>query len=286
MFETLSNYLEMRSTPEQKTVLLSACRALVDAGYTDHAGVLEQELSLADAPEQDLYYSIVNQYMIPLYNERLNEYGIVLQPDADLPILTSIFTALQCVDNWSDPWGLLDAAKDIEGPEAALADLLAITGGHTTEDYLAVLDSVSPDLIERVQEILTAQANNDPDLEPDSVIEGRQMCEQRIEALNAVISPDYSLLVRSYADGLGRLYIPARYILNQYYKSLREMTDKQRAGAEVLMLLAASTLQTRDLRTSTMSLVEQLNFEPTELTAVDQSIVAYLQKARLYENNN
>lgn len=278
MFETLTNYLDLYATPEQKVDMIRACQILVDAGYIDHASEIELRIAAVENDDQDIYLSLYDEYLKPLYIQQLQEFGIVAKSEASLKDLATLFMTVNRIDNWGDPWTINDACATDEGPSAMLADILAIVGDESSEFYLNLLDDVSQDLIDKTQALTQDLIDNGVNLLPELVIEGKRTCAERIDRLWGQIPPEHGSMLRDYLDTYGKLFIAPKYIANRYFADLLDLKDKVRASRELMMLLAASTLTTSVLAEATMSLVEQLGFEAADLTQVSSEIHSYIQK--------
>ena len=258
MFDHLETYLELYATPEQSAMIMSACTALTDAGFTDHAAVISQEIEIADNLDDDFLVGLVNGYLLPLYRMQLQAFGIGLSVDADLVHATAVFQAVMLLDNWADNDALLDAVSADLEPAEALADLLAVTGGFQSEYYLNVLDTVSPDLIERITQLAEETAANSA--EPASLVVGLTETLQRCRQVMALLRPDQYSLLTAYLNEGGKLGLAPR-MLNLFYQDLIAITDPLKAAYEILALAATTQIETIHLAHLTMHLLEQLDFD-------------------------
>lgn len=279
MFKNLSTYLDMYASPDQKSVLMHACQVLADAGYTEHASVLDQDLVIADQMDQDLYLSLVQNYMVPLYRARLGEFGIVTSELATLPIMTSILEGIGRLDNWDDPEAIDDAIQGPDGAVASLADALAVVGADSSDVYLEAMDAVSEDLLLRLREILQEQVEAAVSIDPIEQVEQREACKVRVSAFLTTIPTTGSTLLREYLDGQGRLHESVRNIATQFYDRLRGITAIDQQALEIVSLLSASTLPTDQLLPTTMRLLEQLGHDEHALLAQSARLAPLIKKA-------
>jgi hypothetical protein len=152
MFEVLATHLDALVSPEQKTLILEACEALLAVGITRHDLVIDNELSVMDSLDSDLALNVVDNILIPLYRQTLGEYGIVLEDDVQLKYLTDILTGLTRIENWSDLQTITDLCHADEEADAVLSDLLEMVGQYSSADYHSQMVSVNPALIDRIAE--------------------------------------------------------------------------------------------------------------------------------------
>ncbi len=279
MFTSLETYLGMYASPEQSTMILAACHALVDAGYADHASVLEQELAIADNLPDDLVLGICNGYLIPLMSRQLSAFGVTVNNDAKLPILTSMFQAIMLLDNWGDTDAILDVVSLDLDPVELLADAMAITGAHSTEDYMAALESVSEDLISRLRDIAEKAADNNPSFtipSPEMAAQYKQTLE-RVRLLAGLMRPEQYSLAREFLDEGGRLMMPIS-LLNQYFTRLTEITQPLECAHQILMLASTTQIETIHLANMTMRLLEQLHFDDLQVGGCARAINELVSK--------
>ncbi len=150
MFEVLAAHLDVLVPPEQKTLIINACEALVLMGVTRHDDILDNELSVLDSIGNDVVLNMVDNTLIPLYRQTLGEFGVVLEDDVQLKYLTDILTGLVRIENWDDRQSVCDLCDTDEDADAILSDLLEMVGQYTSADYHSQLHSVKPELIERI----------------------------------------------------------------------------------------------------------------------------------------
>lgn len=280
MFNNLSAFLDRRATPEQKAVMMHACRVLLEAGYPDHEAVLEQEVITADQQDSDLYTEWLETYLSPLYRQQLLEFGITVNPDATQDKLTSILESVMRLDNWADPEAIHDLADHDEDTVSTLADMLSVVSSLDPVYYLDAIDAVSPDLIDRIADVTRSQIDNFMEIDPAELVEGRQKTWQRVVNFQAQIPSDRRTLLSQYLENQGRLYESVKIIVFPYYRPLKAMSDLTHAAQEILALLAATTLPTAELARATMGLLEQLGGDDeVQLGLIARNIETIVQKA-------
>lgn len=273
MFDYLAAYLEATVTPEQKQVVIRACELLVEQGFTDHNFVIEQELQMADNLDGDVAMSMVNNYLIPVYRQQLLAFGVTVTDDITLTQCTDFLEALTALENYDDGDAITNACDALDGPEAALADLLELTGQNQSEDYLLLIERVSPDLIERVLSTVVV----DP-FEQAKISEQLPMVKARLEKLVAVpgIDGGASCFTHYLAMG-GKLGVDVEHIVAPYRVTLEAIKQPPSLAHELLLLVSASNLSDSLLYTAFKYQLEQLHLSTDAITGVD---IAYqkLQK--------
>lgn len=280
MFETLSAYLDGRASPEQKALLLNACRILVEAGYDEHVSTLYQNVVTADLADTDIYQTTVEVYMVPLYRRKLAEFGVITSDYAQLEILGSIMEALNRIDNWDDAETLNDMCANDEGPNEALSDLLGLVGEHSSEEYLAALESVSPDLMTRITEVTDAAIEGQIQTDPQEVQSARERVVARLRKFLRHIPAQHHSLLDRYLDGRGRVNESVRAMVYPFYDALAAMDNLSHVALEILALLAGSDLPDAELQTGTMGLTEQLVGEDEfKLVTISREVEAIIKKA-------
>ena len=280
MFETLSGYLDGRASPEQKALLLNACRILVEAGYDEHVSTLYQNVVTADLADTDIYQTVVEVYMVPLYRRKLAEYGVVTNDYAQLEILGSIMEGMTRVDNWSDPETLNDMCSNDEGPNEAFAEILGLVGEHTSHDYLAALESVSPDLITRITEITDAAVDQQIQVDPEVLQSARERVVARLRKFLRHIPAQHHTLLDKYLEGRGRVNESVRAVVYPFYDALAAISNLSHVALEILALVAATDLPDAELQTATMGLTEQLVGEDEfKLVTASREVEAIIKKA-------
>lgn len=169
MFETLTAYLDAAASPEQKALALDSCQTLLDAGIEHHDYMIEQELAVADDIDSDVIFNVLGNVLMPVFVHTLLQMGVQLDEDAPLAVANDILKGLLLIENHDDPQAITDLCQADESPEVILADLLEMVGSHTSADYLASLQEITPALISRIDELhqvrLTAQSQPLPDMQ-------------------------------------------------------------------------------------------------------------------------
>lgn len=269
MFTSLEQYLGVSASPEQASMILNACRVLVDAGYVDHASVLEQELEIADNIQDDLVYGMIRGYLVPLYATQLRGFGIQVNPDATLEQLTSLLEALLCVDNWADPESLYDATLTDADPEDQLAEVLSIVGGQPPENYLMMLDHVSVDLIERIANINAEASLNQEGggYRDDVAIAALNRAVRRFNGIRQHIPAEHSSLALKAVEGYVKLGGQPGPLMQGHFDPISKLPTPSETALQIYSLLAITSIPHDEIVEYTMNLAEQLDIDLVGLSA-------------------
>lgn len=272
MFEFLAAYLEANVTPETKQVFMDACTTLSENGFTDHEFVIEQDLMLADNLDSDIATSMITNYLLPVYRERLAEFGVFANDGLTLAMATDILKGLLSIDNYDDFDSINSRCDTFEGPEAALADILELVGAHSSDEYLTVLERVSPDQIARI-ESMTERVNEDDIVNQTQV----DSIRSRMYALaSAIGGMDKVVMANQYLAEGGKVGIPAGEIVAPYRERLDELTTAGDLARELLMLVAMSDTTIDNLNAAVKAELDLLHLKPMLLTAVDVAVRNYI----------
>lgn len=279
MYETLSTYLSTSATREQSAMILGACYELSNAGFDDLESKIEQEFLIYEQVGDDLIVALVNGLLIPTYQKVLQEFGITLNPEAQLPICTSILQATRALDNWGDPEALLDVISIDDAPEDRYCAALAITGQHSVEEYLAAIDSVSEELLARLMTVVeTAISNLVSEPASEHRKEAVRIAVLRVRALTSFMEPQqYSLLSEHLADNLPLGAGPS--IINQYADRISKLSSTQMAD-ELFALLAATEIETATITRHVLYLLEQLEVNAIEFNSIQRRLSQYNDKLK------
>lgn len=241
MFDTISMYLETHATPEQKQVCMAGCQSLADAGVTDHVDILSDEIAAIDSQSpitDDLMLSIIHSVLIPMHRNALGEFGIVLSADVTLLVITDILNGIRALGNYGDPATLNSLCDAPEGPEAALADMLELVGAFTAAEYLPVLETVNPQLLDRIEQLTTGtEALDQPEQQAVALARSRTL------KLFAVLGAEQTqgLLAFQYINDGGRLGTYAHDLLAQFREPLAALPPAALAANLLALVLITQT---------------------------------------------
>lgn len=266
MLNDLEAYLEASTTPELRDLILDACEVLTNAGVDNHLFLLRNVMGEAENGDFDLVYGGIVGTLVPLLRHNLGEFGIKLVEEVELPVLVSMFEALNTIEDWDDPDTLNALSEAPEGNEEALADILEVVGDMTSSDYLMVLESVSEDLMKRIGEITTRYNAG-----PQPAVE---LVERARKRLRELFDKDHygedSLFVQRLVDGL-RLGLDFHPTVEPLLPQIAEL-EPDAMARELVALAYASSLPTEEVLPALNQLKESFTLSITDLIRLDGEI--------------
>jgi hypothetical protein len=268
MLEYLEAYLDASTTPELRALIMDSCKTLDTAGVDSHHFLLRQAIDGADGLEFDVVYSGIFGTLKPIFMHTLLEFGITVDEEIDLRSLNSILKGLQAVTNWSDPDtlnGLADTAQ-LEGNEAALADILEITSDLSAGEYLGVIVEVSTDLIQRISEVTNRDIGGP---QPNDIAVAAAQTRLRPLIEKAGFGED-SIFVNALDNGL-RLGLSFELTFEPYLDQLHQL-PVNRLAAELVAFAYASSAQTDAVPMLLNKLKESFTLSITDLMQLDSAI--------------
>ncbi len=275
MFEMLAGYLEASVTPEQRRVCLDACQALTEVGIEDHAALIENELAVVDVHDGDVLINLVHGLLIPIYHNLISQYGVRLVETATLAQCVDVFKALNAIENYDDSETVYQFCESTEGSEAALADVLALIGGQTVFEYLALLEYVSPSLLERIQEIHAKEVPGDSKVSPVIL-----RAQRRLRAIlqSPLAQTGTEPLIVHYVEDGGLLGVDLRWLLKPEYCALIENMSPSQIAVEAVSFAAASNSTDESLAAVVGTILsDYLHLPMPTITQVDVSVKKLLQ---------
>lgn len=268
MLEYLEAYLDASTTPELRGLIMDSCKTLDTAGVDSHQFLLRQAIDGADGLDFDVVYTGIFGTLKPIFTQTLLEFGVQVDDEIDLRQLNSILKGIQAVTNWADPEGLnaLASTAELEGNEAALADILEITSNLSAGEYMGVLTEVSTDLIQRISEI--TNRNIEGPQPSDIAVAGAQT---RLRPLIAKAGfGEDSIFINALDDGL-RLGLSFELTFEPYLDQLHQLpVDK--LAAELVAFAYASAAPSDAIPMLLNKLKESFTLSITDLMTLDGDI--------------
>ena len=123
MFDELDYYLGSITTPENRQVLMDACRLLEKAGILSHEADVEQILRTADQHEnfsnlQDIF-ALLSEYM----ESTINQFGLQLTENIPVGALNQILDSLLILPDFGDPEAVLRVIEEEISVEEKVCDI-------------------------------------------------------------------------------------------------------------------------------------------------------------------
>lgn len=271
MLEELDDYLVDATTPEIRNMILTARRTLLEAGVDDQEFALRNAIDITENRDFDAVYESILSTLKPIFTATLKEFGVEVDPDAELPVLTQILSGLQSIDNWDDPVTLNALADSSESEEVVLADILSAVGTLYSADYLPAIRKVSPDLLARIKELTDKDV---PDAQPEE--SAVTLARERLKVLHQQEAlPPEGVFVRALNQGL-RLGLPYDLLVGPYKDTLYDVLPESLAPELVAFALASDT-PTQEIPVLLAKIKTELSLSVTDLMVVDARIRALLQ---------
>lgn len=265
MQEFLEGYLDATVSQELKATILAARDALAKAGQGDVEDALGTVLSQESLSEGSLPIAIIEGILLPKLKECLLQFEVRVNEQTTLRVATEMLNAILAMDNWDDPERLYTLCDSDESPEEILASLVSEVGVLNEIDVLTVTDTVSPRLIEKLQEIL------EPTLPPPEADEEQiAIIRDRVKQFlsdNLPPSPPFLtyLLNENY-----RLGMPAMVYYEAFVTGLPDVIDPQIAAYQLTSFVLASPQTGETILESVAKMADALHHSPIEVAQINQ----------------
>lgn len=164
MKERLAQLLDGIATPEQILLALDADDALTSVGFQQHEDVIEQTVASLNGDLSAVYPAIVQDCFMPIFKTCLQEMGVVVEEEALLPDVISVFRWTMAIENFEDQEFINTLANGDEESEDTFADILSAVSAIPAETFLPHIQSVSDALIDRISQL---SAGKGPYRQPD-----------------------------------------------------------------------------------------------------------------------
>lgn len=238
MFDELDYYLGSITTPENRQVLMDACRLLEKAGILSHEADVEQILRTADQHEnfsnlQDIF-ALLSEYM----ESTINQFGLQLTENIPVSALNQILDSLLILPDFGDPEAVLRVIEEEISVEEKVCDIFAIVNVLSWSDFAPYIMQVSPSLMARVVEV------TDANLLPEEASEDVSKYRERFNAWRDMY-PD-TLALTIIREGF-RLKTPLTTLVGRFNENLEVLEGQPNALAETIIgLMVVSDLETSE----------------------------------------
>lgn len=275
MFELLSGYLDVTATPEQKATCLQACKVLSDAGLSDHEFLINQELEIADQSSGDFLINLVESILKPTCRNQLKEFGVTVNIEATLAHCADVLNGICVLDNYDDLATVYAYCETVEGPVAALADILPLVGGFKSDDYLTFIDDVTPELIDRI----ASMYENVPAVDEIPVDLTVDRARQRINRF--MQSPELSsdqipIAIQEAMDG-GRIGLPLSLLIERHLGTLSTIAPP-RLAIELVAFIAVSDVYETAIESELAKVLDMLGLELSVVTITSVQLKRLLKQ--------
>lgn len=149
MSTLLANFIDTAVPEARRGMFHHADNVLTGVGYRTHHIATDNILSNSEDAETVDLIDQVERTIIDAMVSQVSEYGIGIK-QYELGTVTAIFTGLNDMPHFGDQQAILDICDNDDLPEETFADILALIYNDVPERYIAVLDYVTPSLIQRI----------------------------------------------------------------------------------------------------------------------------------------
>lgn len=269
MFELFYAYLDHIVTPERKKIYKDACEALVSIGMVEHGLQIDQQISLAEDGDTEIFLHSVDELLTGVLQQVIGEFGIQLEEQVTLAQMTDVLKSLLLIDNWDDPETIYAYCQAPEGLEAALADILQLMGAFDASTYMTILKKVNPALLDRIA-ALTSVERQQP--LPDAL----QVDRARSRLTQFLAKSTEPLLIQHAVMNMARLGTPFSELVEPYRHVIDQQTP-ERAALELVGFLLASDAEESQFKEQLAHESELLFTDVATVTKLDQAAAKLLK---------
>lgn len=186
MFDELDYFLSQRTNEYRAGFLLEAVQKCFDVKGTPILdAVTDLVHGMVNTPTDDALDRITH-FVLDNLDASLKEFSVIISDDAlvgeQIPLLTEILDTLLIADRYEDPNALIAIVDSAESNEDALAEIVEEISGPVAELVLDVVESVQPELLERVVIENTKRIASFESLHPvDTSVEKRRAVVERVK---------------------------------------------------------------------------------------------------------
>lgn len=271
MFEDFAAYLDMIVSPERKRIYMNACRALVDVGMVEHGLQIDQQISLAENANTEIFLHSVDTLLHGVYLQVIGEFGVVVDNEAPLEVLTDILEALHRIDDYEDHETIYSMCQAPEGVEVALADIMNLMGAYPPDVYLTHLTRVSPSLLDRIESLHSEEALHE--LPTRTQVEIARSRVTRFLAKRTVPS-----MIGIHVAEHGRLGLPLDVIVAPLHDQLETLGEPALIAIELVGLGMGSDVPDADLPAALTAQLELITADPKAITDLHSALLRSLKE--------
>ena len=159
--DLLDYYFDLAFTPEQAEILKQATTLLDGIGYTEYRYPLEGYIADMENVDPDETRSRIIDTLRYTYTDLLAPSGIYLVSGFDLQKAMNILDLTYQIDKRDDSQALIELIDDDGTPEERFCSLIVHVHGGELEDYLAWVDWIDPNALDRVRMRLQRNVENE-----------------------------------------------------------------------------------------------------------------------------
>lgn len=271
MLENLEAYLDAFATQEQRDLILEASQVLLDSGIDSHLFLLRNAIDEADASgDFDSAHNKLVGILVPNLQQQLREFGIKVIEEAELHVMLSLFKAVMAIENWEDRTTINALADGEEDPETLLSDIAEIVGDLPSSEYQMILESVSPDLLDRITTLTETPVVVDTTRAEQ--IEASRM--RTLEFLNRVQMGEDSFFIQAMAEGM-QLAKDFHQFIEPHLPQILELSPSA-CARELVAFAMASSLPTEEIHSTINDMKESFHFSIIQLIELEATLRSLL----------
>lgn len=268
MYEDLELLLSTKVSPERVALLLDAAALLDELGMEGHRMELELLVHRHDSMDPIGFADEVDTVLRAGILSVIENHGIRVDESASLHWYTAMVRGLLLLPDYEDTAAVEAICEVANDPEAALADLLELVTEYSSEDFIVLLDAVSPRLLERLLQLFKRRADMGLDA-AETEEDDDEGCANKMDIaairqrLLRYLDNQSFIITEAIRNGLPLGQQPEQ-LLKQFDRDLVVLSPR-RAVEEVVAILIASCAKTEDIRALAIEYLEDLLADPRQI---------------------
>lgn len=261
-------------SPERLWVLLEAYDLLSTVGLSDQDTELQNILGLQDGiSDTNLLVGRVEDLLIYTVGNTLFQYGITVNEETPLSLMTYILDAISRVEYYVIPETLYSIASSDIQPEEVIAQVVPLLSPVTDDDEVFMaLTHVSPDTINRLKTI-SAYQDKQPTPHPDH--------DKKVALINGIYRETggrVPVVVTEMAKDGVRLGTPLDAVLEMAFERLDEMNQSRSAdiALELLGLVAYSDVAHENMVGTINAVIAEFTDEYSERVRMQTTVMSWV----------
>lgn len=266
MFDKFENCLNKWVTPEKRELYLTAVSVLARHGSYRAWTEISQYIEFAETQDSTsmIVDTIDNCLMIDI--ERvLEEHTIIVE--TTMSVMVTILESLLFIDVCEDSQTLLNLLEGSENEMEVLFRLLEFASGKPWEYFSEGILSVSPFLLERMQEILTNKT-----ITTESSVEDNSIETDKLQKLSTFIEKyPNSFVTKAITDDFMHIGMPIDILIEKFKLDIAALQQEsaKHSAIEMLGLSLVSDTPFTNAVTKAKSLIEYFFNDIRFMTDVD-----------------
>lgn len=257
MVEEIEEFLLGVISPELANVYVDAAQVVLDSGISLHIEQLESLIAQEDKLGRDQVVNEISAYLQDLVESTLNQFGVFLSEDFKLKVATGLIRSINTLDNYDDVETIEALCISEESPEERLAALAELTSEYPLEEYLLILERVTPALLKKIVDRVHKPDDSLVDVPPEraeKILRIKSCIEQLEEPWLIVYMDAGGGLNRN----LGSMTNSFRELYDEHYeKNPLLEKDYDQVGTQLVSFVLASDCSDQELLGACEKVVEE-----------------------------